>query len=125
MSQTTLLVETLKKSLHQRALTYADVAPALGLSESSVKRLFAQKNLSLERIERICMLMKLDITDLLEIMQTGEARNGQLTEEQERDLVNEPKLLLVGILAISFWSAVDIVETFRFSKTEVIRLLVR
>jgi len=125
MSQTTLLVETLKKSLHQRALTYADVAATLGLSESSVKRLFAQKNLSVERIERICTLMKLDITDLLELMQAAEPRIAELTEEQERDLVNQPKLLLVGILAISFWSAVDIVETFRFSKAEVIRLLVR
>ena len=47
MSQTALLVETLKKSLHQRALTYADVARTLGLSQSSVKRLFAQKDLSL------------------------------------------------------------------------------
>ena len=125
MSQTTLLIQALKESLRQRALTYADVALALGLSESSVKRLFAQKDLSIERVDQICALMKLDITDLLELMQAAEPRIAELTEEQERALVNEPKLLLVGILAISFWSAVDIVETFRISKTELVRLLVR
>src|SRR6266478_2306126 len=40
-------------------------------------------------------------------------------------LVNEPKLLLVGILAISFWTAADILATFRISRTELVRLLVR
>jgi DNA-binding Xre family transcriptional regulator len=125
MSQTGLLVATLKKSLRERALTYVDVARALELSESSVKRLFARKDLSLERIERICELMKLDLTDLLELMNAAEPRIAELTEEQERALVGEPKLLLVGILAISFWSADDIVETFRISKAELVRLLVR
>jgi transcriptional regulator with XRE-family HTH domain len=125
MSQTGLFVETLKKNLHQRGLTYADVARALGLSESSVKRLFSQKSLSLGRIGRICALMRIDITDLLELMHAAEPRIAELTEEQERALVNEPKLLLVGILAISFWSAADIVDTFRISTPELVRLLVR
>jgi DNA-binding Xre family transcriptional regulator len=124
MSQAALLIDTLKKSLRQRALTYADVASTLRLSESSVKRLFSRKDLSLDRIERICRLMKLDITDLLELMHAAEPRIAQLTEEQERVLVNEPKLLLIGILAISYWTAADMLETFRISKTELVRLLV-
>ena len=49
----------------------------------------------------------------------------ELTEEQERTLVSDPKLLLVGILAISYWSTGDILETFRIAKTELVRLLVR
>jgi Cro/C1-type helix-turn-helix DNA-binding protein len=125
MTQVALLVDTLKKSLRKHALTYADVASTLRLSESSVKRLFARRDLSLDRVERICRLMKLDITDLLELMHAAEPRIEQLSEEQERSLVNEPKLLLVGILAISYWTAADMLETFRFTKAELVRLLVR
>ncbi len=116
MSQAILLVDTLKKGLRQRGITYARVARTLHLSESSVKRLFSQKDLSLERIEQICRLMKIELTDLLELMHAAEARIAELTEEQEKVLVNEPKLLLVGILAISFWTAADILETFRISR---------
>jgi len=125
MSQAILLVDTLKKELRQRGLTYATVARTLRLSESSVKRLFSQKDLSLERIERICRLMKIELTDLLELMHAAEPRLAALTEEQEKLLVNDPKLLLVGILAISFWTFADILQTFRISRTELVRLLVR
>lgn len=125
MSQTATLIDTLKKALRQRGLKYADVARALHLSESSVKRLFASKDLSLDRVERICQLMRLDITDLLELMSAAEPRLDQLTEEQERALISDAKLLLVGILAISYWSAEDMLETFRFSKPELVRLLVQ
>src|SRR5712671_7184974 len=105
MSQAHLLVEALKKGLRQRGITYADVARSIRLSESSVKRLFLQKNPSLERVEQICQLMKIDLTDLLELINAAQERIVQLTEEQEKTLVNEPKVLLVGILAISFWTA--------------------
>src|SRR5215472_1678981 len=125
MAQAALFVETLKHSLRKHGLTYADVARALHLSESSVKRLFARKDLSLDRIDRICALMKLDITDLLELMHAAEPRIAQLSDEQEKVLVNDPKLLLLGILAISYWTAADMLETFRFTKTELTRLLIQ
>lgn len=124
MSQTLLLVDTLKKALRQRGLSYVDVARALRLSESSVKRLFAHRDFSLDRVERICTLMKLELTDLLELMHAAEPRISELSEDQERALVSEPKLLLIGILAISFWTAADILQTFKVSKTELVRMLV-
>jgi hypothetical protein len=49
MPQTQQLVETLKQALRGQKKTYADVAKALELSEARVKRLFADKNLSLAR----------------------------------------------------------------------------
>ena len=125
MSQAILLVDTLKKGLRQRGITYARVARTLHLSESSVKRLFSQRDLSLERVEQICRLMKIELTDLLELMNAAEPRIAVLTEDQEKGLVNEPTLLLVGILAISFWSFADILKTFRISRTDLVRLLVR
>jgi len=62
MSQTGPLVDALKRALRQHGFTYVDVARALDLSESSVKRLFARKDLTLERLERVCALMQLEMT---------------------------------------------------------------
>lgn len=51
MSQTRLIVETLKRELRKQRITYRDVARRLDLSEASVKRLFSEKSFTLERIE--------------------------------------------------------------------------
>jgi DNA-binding Xre family transcriptional regulator len=125
MSQTAPIFETLKRSLRQRGLTYADVATALDLSESSVKRLFASRDLTLERLERVCALMQLEVTDLLELVRDVESHITELTEAQERELVDTPKLLLVGVLVLSYWAAEDILATFRFSEAELVKLLLR
>jgi DNA-binding Xre family transcriptional regulator len=125
MSQVSLLLDVVKKSLRERSLTYAQVAKGLGLSESSVKRMFARENLSLDRLEQICALMALEIADLLELTRAAEGRVTELTEDEERALVSEPKLMLVAILAISHWSAASMLENYRFSESELIGLLAR
>ena len=123
MSQASLLLNVLKKGLRERGLTYARVAKGLGHSESSVKRLFAQQNLSLDRLEPICALMELEIADLLELTRAAERRVTELTEDQERVLVNDPRLMLVAILAISHWTASSMLENYRFSEAELVRML--
>jgi len=125
MSQTGPLVDALKRALRQHGFTYVDVARALDLSESSVKRLFARKDLTLERLERVCALMQLEMTDLLELVRDAESHITELTETQERELVDTPKLLLVGVLVLSYWTAQDILATFRFGEAELVKLLLR
>lgn len=124
MSQASLLVDVVKKTLRQQGITYAQVGSKLGLSESSVKRIFSRETLSLERLEQICALAGLEILDLLDLAQASSAtRITELSDEQERKLVNEPKLLLVGILAISHWTFEKMLETYRFSESELTGLL--
>jgi hypothetical protein len=125
VSQAALLVDVLKKSLRRRGLTYADVARGLRLSESSVKRLFALKNFSLVRLEQICELAGQEVVDLLELARQAEERVTELTEEQERELVSEPKLLLVGVLAINHWTTATILDTYQLAQSELIGLLGR
>src|SRR2546423_7169039 len=125
MSQTAPIFEALKRALRQRSLTYADVAQALALSESAVKRLFARKDLTLERLERVCALMQLEVTDLLDLVRDAESHIAELTEAQERELVETPKLLLVGVLVLSYWTAPDILATFRFGEPQLVQLLLR
>jgi hypothetical protein len=125
VSQTSLLIDTLKVALRRRGLTYVDVGRRLGLSESSVKRVFAQKNLDLERLEQICGLMGLEIADLFELAHEAEKRATELTEAQERELVSDPKVLLVAVLALDHWSAARILETYRLSEAELVKTLTR
>ena len=54
MAQVTLLVGELKRYLKAHGVTYAALGQKLALSESTIKRLFAQQSFTLERFEQIC-----------------------------------------------------------------------
>lgn len=125
MPQASLLIEVVRKSLRERGLTYARVAKGLGLSESSVKRVFSRETLSLDRLEQICALMDLEIADLFDLTRAAERRITELSEEQERVLVSDPKVLLIAILAINHWTVPVMLEKYRFSESELVALLTR
>jgi DNA-binding Xre family transcriptional regulator len=125
MSQASLLIRVVKKTLRQRGLTYAAVARGLGLSESSVKRMFSLESMGLERLEQVCTLMNLEIADLLELTRSAEKRATELSEEQEQVLVGDPRLMLIAILAISHWTVADMLKSYRFSEADLVGLLVR
>ena len=57
MSQVNELIDTLKRLLRERGLTYAVVAQQLGLSEATVKRGFSTRSFTLERVVAICDLI--------------------------------------------------------------------
>lgn len=64
MAQSKALVAVLKQALKAHSLTYRDVGLALSLSTPSVKRLFATHTLSLQRVDAICALMNMEMSDL-------------------------------------------------------------
>jgi DNA-binding IclR family transcriptional regulator len=106
-------------------MTYADVARALGISQPTVKRIFASRNCTLERLEAICELVQVDLADLAR----GAPRNAkliqQLTEAQEKELTSDPKLLMVAISAMHHLRLADMVELYRLDEAECLRLLLR
>jgi DNA-binding Xre family transcriptional regulator len=65
VSETNSIVSVLKKELKLHGLTYKEVGIAIGISESSVKRIFAEKDFSLKRLDQICQLMDIEISDLI------------------------------------------------------------
>jgi DNA-binding Xre family transcriptional regulator len=125
MAQTRALVAALKQVLKSRELTYADVARGLGMSEASVKRVFAKQTFTLRRLDAICELLGIEITDLGRVVEHESERLTRLTVKQEAQLVSDPKLLLVAVHAINQWTLDDIVSTYAISKVECIRFLVR
>lgn len=125
MAQTTFLMEVLKSALKARGVTYAQVAPALGLSHASVKRVFASGDLSLSRLEAVCTLIGLEILDLLELARARQAQLQELDADTEQTLAGNPRLLLVGILALTGWEFDEMLATYRFGRAELVGLLAR
>ncbi len=118
-------MDVLKRELRARRITYARVAKHLELSEASVKRLFAQNELSLQRIDATCALLGMEFTDLAASAVARTSLISQMTLEQEQELIEDPKLLLVGCAVLSYWTLEDIIEHYALSRPEVIEMLVR
>jgi len=125
MSETSRLIQTLKQALREQGITYAQVAAHLDLSEPSIKRLFSAGGLSLERLERVCGLLGLELADLVVRMGRERHRVDRLSLEQEQQLAADPRLLLVGVCVRDGLGLADILADYPFTEPEVIHLLAR
>jgi DNA-binding Xre family transcriptional regulator len=125
MAQTVALVDALKNVLRARGITYARLAKGVGLSEASVKRIFAARSFTLERLDQVCAFLAIEISDLARMVAQDGANPERLTFEQEKQLVSDPKLLLAAVHALNHWSLADMVETYTLPRAECIRLLAR
>lgn len=123
MSELPILIATLKRLLKARGLTYRDVAAGLGLSETSVKRLFSSERFTVERLERLSGLLGYTLSELMAEVAGQVDRVQALTPEQEGQLVRDDKLMLVAVCAFNHWDIDDIVATYRLSRAECLKRL--
>lgn len=94
MSECAQIIAVLKRSLKARGTTYRDLAQAVGLSEASIKRIFAEETFSLTRLEQICTALGLSIAEVARMAAQQTTSGGsQLTLEQEQVLASEWRLL--------------------------------
>ena len=123
MTEIPALIATLKAQLRARGKTYADVAAQLGLSEASVKRLFAEQSLSLQRLERVCLMLGLQLSDLIQLMERERDRTVALSEEQERELAADVLLPLVAVSVLNGYSFDELLAQYDIKATECLRKL--
>lgn len=123
MAQTAALLAALKKHLRASGVTYAQVAQALELSEPSVKRLFTDQAFTLPRLEKVCELAGLELSDLMEAVQRQQRQVEQLTREQEDEIASDVLLLLVAISVINGFTYQELLDHYTLSETECIRKL--
>lgn len=121
MAQSALLVERLKQELKLRGITYARVGVAIGLSEASVKRLFAKRDFTLQRLDAICAVADLELTDLTRGIDPDDRLLGALTERQESALVADPLLLVAATNALNLSSFDDILETYDIDASQLVK----
>ena len=123
MSTTADLVSALKQELKTAQMTYADLAQALGMAESSVKRMLARGDMPLSRIDAICRALALDFADLARRVADEQPLLKELTQEQERAVVADKKLLLMAICVLSQWTLEQVTTTYRLTEAEGIQYL--
>ena len=120
MSTTATLITVLKQELKQARMTYADLAQALGMAESSVKRMFSHGDMSLSRVDEICQVLYLDFADLAQQVATIQPEITELSLAQERVVIADEKLLVMAICVLSRWSLAQIVTHYAFTEAEAI-----
>ena len=123
MSTTADLVTALKKELKAAQMTYADLAQAIGMAESSVKRMLAKGDMPLSRIDAICRALKLDFADLARRVADSQPLLQELSAEQERAVVADKKLLLMAICVLSQWTLEQVLTTYRLTEAEGVKYL--
>lgn len=123
MSSTQDLVTTLKAELRRAGITYAHLAQELGLAESSIKRIFAKGDMPLSRIDEVLAVLKMDFAELARLVANASPAQQEMTLEQERAVVRDPKLLLTAICALSQWTVDQIVATYAISKPQAVACL--
>jgi len=125
MSTTADLVTALKKELKSARMTYADLAAALGMAESSVKRMLGRGDMPLSRIDAICRALKIDFADLARSVADAQPMLVQLSREQESMVIADKKLLLVAICVLSQWTMEQILASYKITEAECIAHLVQ
>ena len=123
MSSSLDLVTALKAELRRAGITYAKLAGELGLAESSVKRIFAKGDMPLSRIDEVLAVLRMDFADLARQVALASPPRQQLTLEQERAVVADPKLLLAAICVLSQWTLEQIVQAYSLTTPQALACL--
>ncbi|MGH8185855.1 MAG: helix-turn-helix domain-containing protein [Steroidobacteraceae bacterium] len=125
MRQTEAIHGALKRVIRRQGQTYAAAARVLELSEASVKRLFSRGELSLDRLERLCDWLGVDIAGVVALSENAQPLVTELDSQQEWELLRDPTLLLVSILVLNGWSQAEMLDTYRIEPAELQRKLRR
>lgn len=125
MTTSAALITALKKELKTAQMTYADLAKALGMAESSVKRMLAKGDMPLSRIDAICRALKIDFADLARRVADAQPLLAELSESQEKAVVADKKLMLCAICVQSQWTLEQITSSYRLSEAEGVKYLVQ
>ncbi len=125
MGQSADLVDALKRELRARKLTYAQVAGALSMAESSVKRMFASGNLTLSKLEAVCVWADIDYATLVRSRTDDQSLLTVLTRQQEAELVGNRKLFLVTVCLMNHVPYEHILESYLLEPAEVVAIMTK
>ena len=125
MGLSTRIVATLKRALKARGMTYRELAERLSLSESAVKHMFSTGNFSLRRLDAVCDVLALDLDDLVNLAEAQQPRIDELSAEHEREIVADPRLLLICYCLVNYWQFDEIIARYDIDRADGIRYLRR
>ena len=113
------IVETLKRILKARSMTYMDLAKALRVSTPTVKRLFSQRTFTLGRLEEILRVLEMDFYELARMSHGRRSGPAELSLEQETALAKDSRLFSVFWLLTNEWRFDEIVAEFKLGAPQI------
>jgi DNA-binding Xre family transcriptional regulator len=126
VSESAQIIDVLKRQLKSRGITYRDLAKQVGLSEASVKRVFAEETFTLQRLEKICDAIGITVGELVKSASSAaDARSQFLSIEQEELLASDAKLLACFYLLLNGHSAGEVIERLDLTERSLRSLLVK
>jgi DNA-binding Xre family transcriptional regulator len=117
------IFDSIRAHLRAREMTYRDLADALQLSESSIKRIINTEDCTLERLEEICHCLQLDLSDVLGRTPRKRKLLNKLTWKQEEELTQNKELLIMAVCVMNLWSLEDVIEHLHITKAQCVKLL--
>lgn len=123
MSSPELLLRVLRTQMRAAGVTYKLLAERIGMSESSVKRMFGQQDMTLSRLAQICKASGIALEEVLRGAADATPHSDSLTPLQEKSLVANPHLLLMAICCLGHWTLEQVLETYALSEPACIVLL--
>ena len=107
-------------------LGYRELAEALNLSQSSVKRIFSRQSFTLERLEQVCRFLDMSIYDLARLTRIDtDDEITRLTLEQEQGLADDPLALTYFYLMLTGRTPERIAKEFGLDDRQQTTMLVR
>jgi transcriptional regulator with XRE-family HTH domain len=119
------LIDTLKRVLKSRRITYSELADRIGLSEASVKRLFSQSTFTLTRLQQILAVLEIDFFELARLARGAGDAPQEMTEMQEQALASEPRLMGVFYLLFNDWQPSQVLARYELTEVELTKILTR
>ena len=115
---------TLKRVLHKQGLGYAELAERLGMSESGVKKMFAQRNCSLRRLSAIAEAIGVPLSEVVALSERPPIRRVELSLEQQQWLLAHPDAFACyWKLAVELWTPRRFADHFGLSRAELWTML--
>jgi DNA-binding MarR family transcriptional regulator len=117
------MVESLKKALKLKGITYGKLAQMLEISETSVKRVFSEGTFTLDRFIKICNLIGLSYQDLFYMIEADLNKEFEFNLEQEEFFAKNFNHCLFFFALHQYGSVKTVVEKYNIDKQTTVKLL--
>lgn len=125
MSKATVLIDALKREFKARDITYGVVAKSIGVSEATLKRMFSERNFTLQRLDQILQATGISFHDLSIVPPEEPKMISELTWEQEEEIIGDPKKFLVAASVLNLLTAEQITDIYNITPAEITKYLTR
>jgi transcriptional regulator with XRE-family HTH domain len=124
--QSARLIETLKSLFRTHGLRHADIAAALKISRTTLKRRLSGRGLTIDSLEALCGLVDVTLAELVELAAVNQdKRLRRLSLEQENALHADVRLGFIFTRLREGWSAAEIQRECRIGEAPLVGYLVR